>query len=110
MLMSTYDLKQGFIETKIDSTYQSWTTGFPTYRTQKLKQLLEKHKLEVSEFVALTSIIGDVPHKEVQDAAHLFDFYKAYLPVKDLTNDQHYAIPFLAIFSKGERANSSDLA
>jgi hypothetical protein len=112
--MPNYNLQQGFIESQPAITqapeYQSWITEFPIHRTQKLKQLLEKNKLEASEFIGVTSIINEIPDARVQQAVHLFDFYKAYLSLKDLSNDRQYSIPFMAVFSKSERASSSDLA
>jgi hypothetical protein len=111
-IMPNYDLQQGFIDSATSQLpeYQSWVTEFPILRTQKLKQLLENYKLEASEFIDVTSIINEIPDQRVQQAAHLFDFYKTHLSIKDLSNDRQYSIPLMAVFSKSGRASSNDLA
>lgn len=111
--MIKHDLEKGFINNQLDSTtslaYQSWINGFSTFRTQKLKQSLNKNKLEAREFVDITSLISQISEPQFQNAVRFLDIYKAYLPIKDLTNDRRYSIPILAVFSKGG-GSSSDLA
>lgn len=112
--MINHNLDQGLAASRIDpansAQYQSWLAGFPAHRTQKLKQLLAKHKLEVSEFVDIVSIISEIPDAKVELFSRHFDIYKAHLQVKDLNTGKDYSIPFLAVFSKGGTVSSSDLA
>jgi hypothetical protein len=113
--MSSYGLEQGFSDPSLNATttaseFQSWVMEFPVRRTQKLKQLLEKHNLEAIEFADVTSVLKDIPDPVVQQAQDYFDIYTTTLKVKDTTSGKAYDIPFVVVFSKGGRASSSELA